>query len=182
VQQLLGNDYIFDNLSFAKKKVGRMIIAMIQKTFTPERILRIIGNQAVKENKMEIGGKPVEQYTREELLTMLTEKNLSNVDITIAESPASPTAMLSNFMFLLEMAGKGVQIPPTAFFEFAPIPNKEKIIEQLQQAAQQTKEAEDKKYNTEIQKSQIAASSKTGATGQAPALGGAMMQPQGKPM
>ena len=183
VQQLLGNDYIFDNLSFAKKKVGKLIIAMIQQTFTPERILRIIGNQAVKEKKMELGGKPIEEYPREELLAMLQNSDLTKYDITISESPASPTAQLSNFMFLLEMASKGVQIPPIAFFEFAPIPNKEKIIEGLQQAAQQAEAADKRKYDTEIQKSQIAAQSKAGGPTPGPDMGGPMIQPPpGGPM
>jgi len=176
VQQLLGNDYVFDNLSFAKKKVGKLIIAMIQQTFTPERILRIIGNQAVKEKKMELGGQPIEEYPREELLAMLQKSDLTKYDITISESPASPTAQLSNFMFLLEMAGKGVQIPATAFFEFAPIPNKEKIIEQLQQAEKAAQEAENKKYDTEIEKSKIAAQSKAGGPTPGPGMGGPMIQ------
>lgn len=174
VQQLLGNDYIFDNLSFAKQKVGKIIVAMIQQVFTPERILRIIGNQAVKEKKMEIGGEPIEDQNQEELLTLLQTSDLTQYDITIAESPASPTAQLSNFMFLLEMAGKGVQIPPTAFFEFAPIPNKEKIIEQLEQAAAQAAEADKMKYDTEIKKSLIAQGQGQG--------GGGMMPGQGMPM
>ncbi len=160
VQQLLGNDYIFDNLSFAKRKVGKLILAMIQKAYTPERIMRIIGNQAVKEQKMEIGGKPVQEYQREELLALLQNADLAKYDITIAESPSSPTAQLSNFMFLLEMAGKGVQIPPTAFFKFAPIPDKEKIIEEIQAAAAQAAQENKMKYDTEIKKSVIAAQSK----------------------
>ena len=207
VQQLLGNDFLFDNLSFAKQKIGKIIVAMIQKMYTPERILRLVVNQNIKEPQP-IGGRqlegtpqppqqqsqqmmpmgqqrqgqvpgmpqgtpgmmpgqmpggqgmpqqqPEKQITYQEVLQLLANADLSKYDVVITESPASPSAMLSNFMFLLEIAGRGVPIPPTALFQFAPIPNKEKIIAEIQQQSAMDFQREKMKYDTEIQKSMIA--------------------------
>lgn len=64
--------------------------------------------------------------------------------------------MMGNFLLLLDMASKGIPIPPTAIIDFAPLPNKNKILEQIAQQQQQEFEREQMKYSTEIQKAQIA--------------------------
>jgi len=43
-QGLLGNEYLFDNLSFAKKNLGKKLVSRIQEVYTPERIFRILHN------------------------------------------------------------------------------------------------------------------------------------------
>ena len=96
------------------------------------------------------------QITYQEILMLLSAADLTKYDVVITESPSSPSAMLGNFMFLLEIAGKGIPIPPTALFRFAPIPNKEKIMAEIQQQQQMDFQREKMKYDTEIQKSMIA--------------------------
>ncbi len=162
IQQLLGNDFLFDNMSFAKKKLGRIIIAMVQKMYTPERILRVVANQDRKE-KVELGGKKLEEYDPREIAKILKDTDLTKHDVNVSESPYSPSAMMGNFLLLLDMAAKGVPIPPTAFFRFAPIPEKGKIMEELAAAAQQKEQETQLKYKTEIDKSLIAQQGKAGA-------------------
>ena len=155
VQQLLGNDFIFDNLSFAKKKIGRIVVAMVQKLYSVERLLRILRNQHLKE-PVELAGKKLDEYDPAEIAAMLKNADLTKYDVTVSESPASPSAMMGNFLLLLDMAGRGVQIPPSAFMRFAPIPGKEKIMEEIAAMAADEKAREERKYQAEIDKTQIA--------------------------
>lgn len=155
VQQLLGNDFLFDNLSFTKKKLGQVIVRKIQKLYTPERLLRILGNQSQRED-IELAGQKLSEYPPEALLELLKTEDLSKYDIIASESPSSPSAMMSNFLMLMELAGKGVAIPPQAIMEFAPIPQKNKIIQMITQSMEQQQANEERKYQTEISKSLIA--------------------------
>lgn len=191
-QQLLGNDYLYDNLSMTEKILWKSVIKDIQKIYTPERILRIIINQSQKSKEpLKIGGRNLvipgrsqsqaqqqvqglvpqngqqpmpsqqdsnDQITLQEVTELLSTLDFAYYDVTIGESPASPSAMMSIFSFLLEMAGKGMQAPVSSFLKFAPIPQavKDEILEQVKQ--QQTIEAQkdQMKYGTEIKKSMIA--------------------------
>lgn len=55
---LTGNGFLFDSLSFAKKRLGRMLVAIIQDVYTPERIARVLQGRLNNE-KIEVGGLPV---------------------------------------------------------------------------------------------------------------------------
>ena len=162
-QGLMGNEYLFDNISRVKKRLGREILLWIQELYTTDRIARIFFDQA-KLEKIYMGDQEVDPNDVAMLQSIeqkLKDADLSNYDITIGETGQSPTAQLANFDMMVELAGKGVPIPPMVFIEMAPIPNKQRIIQLLQQASEQDAQAEDKKYDTEIQKTMIAAQSKS---------------------
>lgn len=163
-QQLLGNDFIFDNLSFAEAKIGKILVKKIQKLYTPEKILRIIKNQSIKED-VEIAGQPLESYNEDDILRLLQTSDLAEYDVIVSESANSPSVMMGNFLLLMELAGKGVDIPPQAIIEYAPIPNKEKILRMIAEQMQIQQERDNQKYNTEIQKTLISKgmSGQTGA-------------------
>lgn len=55
-QGLLGNEFVFDNLSLSKRLLGRIIVKLIQKVYTTDRILRILENRSGRE-QIEIGGR-----------------------------------------------------------------------------------------------------------------------------
>lgn len=164
VQQLLGNDFLFDNLSFVKKKLGQILVRKIQKLYPAERLMRILANEAAR-GKVEIAGQPYGDYNPAELQELLDKADLSLYDVVVSESPNSPSALMGNFMMLLELAGKGIEIPPQAILEFAPIPQKDKVMEMMQQQMEMKAQMEQKKFDTEIQKSLIAAQSKAGGMG-----------------
>jgi hypothetical protein len=52
---LTGNEYLFDNFSMMKERVGQLMIQGIQKTWSPERILRLVESQTTRED-IQIGG------------------------------------------------------------------------------------------------------------------------------
>ena len=164
VQQLVGNDFLFDNMSFAKKKLGQIIVKKIAKLYTPQRIMRIVANQHQRagEEGVTINGQPFDQIDQEAITRILEDTDLTQYDVVVSESASSPSAMMGNFLALLELAGKGIPIPPEAIMIYAPIPDKTKVMEAIANSQQQAQAAEDKKYDTELEKTKIAAGAKTG--------------------
>jgi len=162
-QALMGNEYLFDNLSLAKKKMGKILVHMIQEVYTPERIWRILNNQAIKQN-VEIGGQPIEKYSKEQIIQMLENEDLTKYDVMTEESASSPSMMYANFLLLSDLAGKGLPIPVELLMEMAPIPesSKQKAMQMVKQQQQMQAAQEQKKYDTEIQKTLIAKSDGSG--------------------
>lgn len=169
---LIGNEFLFDNFSMAKRRVGRILVSMIQQIYTPERILRIIQNEAERDQSLQIGGSPyaivnpetgqVVGDRREELLELLNNEDITKYDAMVAESPWSPSIRMETFMTLMQLAQTGVPVPPQIIMEIFPnLPTelKNQAIQALQEQMQQQQEMEMMKYRTEIAKSEIAAQS-----------------------
>lgn len=163
-QQLLGNDFLFDSLAMAKKTIGRMWVRLVQLTQNPDRILKVIGQQAAKE-PVEIAGSEMNFQQLQPQMGSLRDKLQAELfdnplvltqDVIVSESPASPSAMISGYMALLEAAQAGIPVTMDMILNFAPIPNKAKVMQSIQAQAQAAQQADDKKYQTEIQKTQIA--------------------------
>ena len=155
--KLLGSEYLFDNLSFAKQKLGRLLVKLIQKYYSPDRIVRIVRNANSKE-PVELGGQPVDEFSDEDIQGMLTTTDLELYDVEISESTWSPSMRLSTFMLLSELARSGQPIPPEALLEFADMPAeiRNKLIGMMAQQGQAQASAEQAKADAEIQKTLIA--------------------------
>jgi hypothetical protein len=169
VQQLIGNDFLFDNLRFSEQVLAKVLIKKIQKLYTPERLLRILSheNNQVKKNKpdsrgVEIGGKPLDEYPIDQLKEMLRTVNLSEMDVDVGEAPDSPSAMMGAFLMLLEASKTGTPIPPDMFINLYPLPEglKRELMQSLQAAQQAEAQKDQQKYSTEIEKVKIAQQSK----------------------
>jgi len=163
---MLGNEYLFDNLSMAKKHLGRIVVSKIPNIYTVERIKRIINNQALQEEVM-VANKPLNQYSKEEIQEMIEEivsGDLTKYDVAVDETSFSVTSRMAWFLMMKEMAQQGIPVDPSVIIELSPLPQfaKTKMIEGFAQQAQATAEADDKKYNTEIVKTAIAQGNKVG--------------------
>jgi len=156
-QKLLGSEYLFDNLSFAKQKLGRLLVKLIQRYYTPDRIVRIVRNVNSKE-PVEIAGEPLDQFTDEDILVLLQTADLEYYDVEVTESNWSPSMRLATFQLLSEMAQSGAPIPPEAMFEFADMPSdvKKKLTKMMEQQGQAQASADQAKADAEIQKTLIA--------------------------
>lgn len=139
--RLTGNEFLFDNLSFAKKKIGILLAHIVRRYYTPERILRILNTQNQKE-QVDINGQPLSAFTEEQLLDFINNADLTAVDVEITESSFSPSHRMALSMYLNELAQAGQPIPADVIIEFADIPEaeKRKIIESI--TAQQQAQAE----------------------------------------
>ena len=155
--KLLGSEYLFDNLSFAKQKLGRLLIKLIQKYYSPDRIVRIVRNVASKD-QLELGGQPVDEFSDEDIMMMLNTTDLEQYDVEVTESNWSPSMRLSTFMLLSELARSGQPIPPEALLEFADMPGdvRNKLVSMMAQQGQAQASADQAKADAEIQKTLIA--------------------------
>lgn len=116
-QGLITNDYLFDNLSIAKKRLGKILIKIIQDTFTVDRIMKVLHNQNAKEpfQMQDASGQKVnfsdidESFVRE----FLQNIDFSDYDVAISESANSPTKNLDRFTTISEMMSNGSFNPIT---------------------------------------------------------------------
>lgn len=155
-QRMMGSEYLFDNLSFAKQKLGRLILKLIQRYYTPDRIIRLVRNANSREPQ-QIAGQELAEFTDQEIMDLLETADLGEFDVEVSESSWSPSARMATFVLLKEMIEAGFPVPPEAIFEFADIPAdvKQKLLGQIQQQQAGQMEAEQATADAEIIKSLI---------------------------
>lgn len=155
--RLVGNENLFDNLSFAKKKLGRLLVAIYQKYYTPERIFRVLSN-ANSRQPISLGGQPFEEISRDVILQVLQTADLSKYDVVVSESTWSPSEQLGTQLLLVELLNKGVPVGPQSIVALSQIPQgeKDKILQGIDQQQATQANTESKKYEAEVQKSLIA--------------------------
>lgn len=152
-QKLVGNDFLFDNLSFAKKKIGRLLVKYIQKYYDAQRIYRIVQNRN-KKQPVQLGGQPMEKYPEEEIIELLQRTDLSEYDVEISESAYSPTVGLATAAVLSELAKTGFPVPPPMLIRLMDIPEemKNEFAQLMQQQMQGQAQAEQAKQMSELLK------------------------------
>ena len=159
-QGLVGNEFLFDNLSLAKKRLAKRYIKLVQKIYTPERIMRILNNMN-RRTPVDIGGVPVTEYPEEELLEFIGNTDLTKYDTTAGESNYNPATRAANFTQWMELASVRPEVPLQLLVDLSDLPEKDKAKEMLEQQMQMMQQKEDNKNQTEIVKTQIAAEAKT---------------------
>lgn len=106
-QGLTVNDYLFDNLSIAKKRLGKILIIMIQNVYTVDRIMRILHNQNEVEpfKLMDANGEKTDfnKIDKELIRSFLENVDFTNYEVSISESANSPTKNLDRFTSLTEL-------------------------------------------------------------------------------
>jgi hypothetical protein len=116
-QGLVRVQNIFDNLSFAKKQLGKYLIELVN-TFSADKIQRITG-------------KPIPMNFEE-------IKESSRFDTIVDENVNSPTYRMANFMTVMQMIEAGFPISPDVAVKMSELPKeyKELIIKGMAQFAQ----------------------------------------------
>lgn len=179
---MIGHEYLFDNLTFAKKRIGRMLLSIFQKYYSPRRIYRIVANRSAmtaqpqqQQQQMQmppqqgqppmpqptggvqVGGVPFENYTQEEIEKLLEDSDLSKYDVVVGESTWSPTQRIATLTILTDLMGKGAPVPMDMMAQFLDMPEdiKQQMIQGIQTQQQQAATSEMGKNETEIQKTLI---------------------------
>lgn len=155
--RLKGNEFLFDNLMYAQIRVGRLLLHLIKKYYTPDRIFRIVNNVHQKQ-PVELAGEDFSQFTEDEIVEILSRADIDKFDVVVVESAASPTVKLATYMMLQEMAKSGQPIPPDVIVELAPLPAeyKQKILASIAAQQEQAATGQSETSKTEIQKTLIA--------------------------
>ncbi len=148
---LLPNEFLFDNLRQVKVRMGKAVLGWIQMMFEPADIARLVMTSSGWE-KAKIDGQPAADFTEQDIIAMLQNKDLTKYDVIVSEENWSPTTRMANF----RAWSKIPNVPLRALVEMSDIPNKEKMLEYLDQQEAAQAQAEQAKNNTEIQKTLIA--------------------------
>ena len=162
-KMLLGNEYLYDNMAQSKKRLGVRLVHLIQKIYTPERIMRILMSSAQR-RPLEVGGEQVDPQNMQQLQALaqriqeaLDNKELTQLDLVVGETSHSPNKQLADFSMNLEMARvTGGGIPIEMLIETSPMSEdqKAKALQSIEKQKQAAAQAEQQKQQTEIMKSQ----------------------------
>jgi hypothetical protein len=203
---MMGNEYLFDNLSLSKRKIGRLILEAIQLIYTPTRIVRIIDkidkeSLAMKkvfpeydENQLvdyalrgglltpeqvqqgQIDPRALEQVKQQlystrlkDIEAMLGEIDAKKYDVVVTESDTSPTMMMNNYMILQDLFRNNPNAPIDVLIKLIPFLSediKKDMVAKITGEREAQRQESMMKQQTEIQKSQIAASSRNSGQGQ----------------
>jgi hypothetical protein len=109
-QGLTVNDYLFDNLSLAKKQLGRVLIKMVQDVYTVDRIEKILHDRnAIEPFQLLDDGemKDFSEINEKTIRRFLTNVDFTKYDVSISESANSPTRNLDRFMTFTELINSG---------------------------------------------------------------------------
>jgi hypothetical protein len=107
---------LFDKLDFAQKRLGSLMLQLIQLNFTPGKIQRILNEQ------------PSDQFYN---------KAFGRYDATVEEGLNTTTQKQLQFAQLLHLREAGIPIPNDVIIEAATIQDKKELIEAIARQQQQ---------------------------------------------
>jgi len=156
---LMGNEYLYDNFSTAKKNIARKYLTLLRVVREPEDILRLINSLSTKKDPVIIGGKPIEEHDKKELATRLNLAQNEKYDIVVDESKSSPTKRMSDLSILLEMNSRQPgSVPPVLIIELLDLSQelKDKWLQSMQQQQEASAAESEKTGQVEITKTALA--------------------------
>lgn len=156
---------VFDNLSHTKRLLGRFILSQLGEVYDIDSAVRVVGEAFLQESFQKpkviptpMGEVPAQNPSQPGELVMefdqqaavmamqkvLTDTQSGVYDVSIGEGANNETIKFANYMTLLDMAGKGIPIPPDVLVEESMLSSahKEKIRKAIEaQAAAQEQAA-----------------------------------------
>jgi hypothetical protein len=138
--------YLIDAMENAKKFIAKIVIKTIQKTYSADRIFRLMATKPKSEEDM-----INLQKLQETIQTLLDDPELTTLDVVASLSVNSATARSASFSTLMEMS-RTMPIPPEVIISASDMPEKEKILGIINAQQQAQAQAENKKYDTETKK------------------------------
>jgi len=171
---MMGNQFLFDNLSFAKQRLGKLLVHLIQRYYDADRIIRILDTKnSLQQTNLKLDGQDYSQFSKEELVQLLEESDLTAYDVIVSESQFSPSMRVAVATTISELIQSGAQVPPTLPFEFIDAPQevKETIKASVEQQAQAMAGDQSTKDNSEVIKTLLAKGQYTVSAEKAAELG-----------
>lgn len=155
--RMTGNQMLFDALAFAKQRIGRLLIPVIQRYYSPGRCIRILESQYSR-SPFKLAGEDFDTYDKQELQDMLGREDLGEYDVLVTETNFAPSTRLAIAEVLFDLIGKGAPIPPELAIEFVDMPDdtRRKIAEGIQRQSEAAAQEQSTTSETEITKTLIA--------------------------
>jgi len=152
---VLGNEFLFDNLSMTKRRIGKWLLMVFQNVFGKERIARMLNNYDQRQ-PMKIGG---ERFDKAKIEQYLENVDFTKYDILISETSMNVSRRMANLEQLLKMSSTAPgTIPPQLIFKYMDLTDEDRkeAMELIQQQMQQAMQQKQQDQNSEQQKTQTA--------------------------
>lgn len=149
---LVGNNFLFEAMENLLKRLAELMLYWIPAYYSLEQIAKIV--KSTSDQEQEIDGKPLVNYSYEEILNLLQNKDLRAYDVDIVSARYSETMRIANMAMFTEARQSGIDIPFETLVEYSSLPKPaiERIMRQYQsqlqrsqQQMQTTKEMEENK-------------------------------------
>jgi hypothetical protein len=155
--KMTANQYLFESLTDATTRLGRLLVPIIKRYYPAERILRIVRSAAAK-SPQKVDGQDISEFSDEDIMTILEQSDLEKFDLVVSESSTSPSARFATWLVLTDMNTKSPgSVPQEMIITYSDMPEneKKKVLENL--AAQQQAQAQqaEQEGNAEIEKTLV---------------------------
>lgn len=121
-QGMMASEIIFDNFRYSRQIFAQFLLDIMRKTnYYSESEIRAILDQSGEEIDM----------------AQLQSFAIGRYGVKVDQSQSHPTTRMMNYEMLLEAAQLGLPIDPRFLIEASDLPNKEKIIQDLEQKMKQ---------------------------------------------
>jgi hypothetical protein len=155
-QALIVNEYLFNNLSLSKKRIGKLLVEAIQAVYTPQRVSRIIFNSNMKMAQEGVQNNILANFTQDDIASIWLNADLTRYDVVVTENIHTTTNRQANFRIwaeFLQLMPDQVKMAAIEFMtKLSDVPGKDVFLQQIQQQQAMTAQTEQGKQDTEIQK------------------------------
>jgi hypothetical protein len=120
---------LFDNFKRTKRRIGYLLAKRIQQSYTAERTIRLVSEAGAYE--FVTVNQRQQQVTPDGRAVVLNNVPDLAFDVTIADSPSTPTARASTLNLLMELVQKVPQFAAALADEIVAltdVPNREKVL------------------------------------------------------
>jgi len=121
---------LFDGLDYSQKLLGKLMIDLIQTTFTPGKVMKILEAE------------PSPQFYN---------KAFGRYDAVIEEGINTSTQKQMQFAQLLQLREVGVQIPDDVLLDACTVQEKKKLVDAIRKNQEQQQQAQQKQSEIEMQ-------------------------------
>lgn len=159
---MVGLEMLFLNRKRTRMLLAKQIIHLIQTMWTTEKVIRLIskGKQGEQVTINQPGlmqdqnGEPmVDAATGEAIQVILNDVTVGRYDVAIDESPKTPTKMHKSFAEAIELgkliAQAGAPMPVQSMVKLSDFPNKDEMIQEIQQIGEQQHQMELLKFGAQ---------------------------------
>ena len=159
---LIGSEYIFEGMSIAMKRLGKVLLRLYPYVFSGERVWRMLRNTELKAPVM-IAGKKLSEFSKKEIEDIWDSIGDVSYDVAVTEAPFSNTKRERDFQAWANLATQGViGVDARTLLQLSDLPPDQKAIslEYAEQAANASNQIQQKRLDIENEKTQIAAMSR----------------------
>jgi hypothetical protein len=122
---------LFDNLDYAQKLLGKIMLQLIQTNFTPGKVKKILE-----------GAEPTDQFYN---------KAFGKYDTMVEEGLNTTTQKQMQFAQLLNLREVGVPVPDEVLLDASTMQNKKQLIEAIEKSKQQQMQMQQTQLQTQME-------------------------------